>query len=99
MVLVPGHFDFEIYWALRRDVRRGTFPRARLDAAVPLLARFPARRIPVYLLLREAHSLGTAFSVGDSFYVALARRVGGQLRTRDAPLAKACAGIVDVALI
>jgi predicted nucleic acid-binding protein len=70
-----------------------------MDALVPLLARFPAKRIPLQALLLEAHRLGPAFSAGDSFYVALARRVGGQLRTRDAPLARACAGIVEVALI
>lgn len=97
--MVPAHFDVEVYAALRRLDRRGALAPGQLDGIVPVLRRFRAERIPLSLLLAPAHALGSRFSPPDALYAALALRLGGELLTRDGPLAHACAGLVDVRLI
>jgi predicted nucleic acid-binding protein len=95
---VPAHFDAEVYQTLRALDRRGVLAPHQLDKILPTLLRFRAQRVPLRGLLSDAHALGTRFSPRHAFYVALARRIGGELFTRDRPLATACEGIVAARL-
>ena len=98
-IVVPAPFDSEVYGGLRRLDRRGLLPRGLLDTVVPVLARFPARRVPLAGLMARAHALRARFSPADSFYVALAQRVEGEFVTCDRTLAEACDDLVAVRLI
>jgi predicted nucleic acid-binding protein len=98
-VVVPGHFDVEVYRTLRMLDRARLLSRGQLDTIVAALHRLSAERVPVDGLLTDAHALGTRFAPGDAFYVALARRIGAPFLTRDGPLARACAGVVETRLL
>jgi len=98
-LVVPGHFDVEVYRVLRMYDRARLLPRGHLDTIVAALHRLSAERIPVQGLLADAHALGTRFSPGDAFYVALAKRIGAPFLTRDGPLARACAGLIEARLL
>jgi len=97
-VAVPAHFDGEVYAALRRLDRRGLLAPGQLDAIVPLLMKLRAKRVPLRGLLLDAHKLGARFSPRDAFYVALARRIDGELFTRDAALVAACSRLARARL-
>jgi predicted nucleic acid-binding protein len=98
-IAVPAHFDVEVYAALRSLDRRRMLAPGALDRIVPLLARFRAERVPLARLLATAHALGTRFSARDSFYVALADRLRGELVTADRALAGSASTLVRVRLI
>jgi predicted nucleic acid-binding protein len=95
---VPAHFDAEVYEALRKLDRRGILSLGQLDAIIPTLVRFRAKRVPLRILIRDAHTLGPRFSARDALYVALARRLDAELFTRDGALARACSGFVEARL-
>jgi predicted nucleic acid-binding protein len=95
----PAHFDAEAYRALRRLRHRGHISSDDLGTRLRALSRLAIERIALPPLLLRASSLGDRFSPPDSLYVALARALGGELLTCDAPLAKACEGVVPVRLV
>ncbi len=85
-LIVPAHFDAEVYAAFRRLFRRKLVDRARLD--------FITSR-----LIALADRLADRLSAADAFYVALARARGAPLLTADAALARAASGLADVQLV
>lgn len=96
---MPAHFDAEVYSAFRRQFRRGLLSRAELDRVVPRLATFVAERVALPPLLAEAHALADRLSVGDAFYIALARARRADFVTADGRLARAAAGLANIRLV
>ena len=96
---VPAHFDAEVYSAFRRHLRQGLITRRQLDTVTAHLVALTAERVALSPLLRDAHVLSDRLSVGDAFYVALARVRRIELWTADARLDRAAAGLADVRLI
>ena len=98
-LIVPAHFDAEVYAAFRRLFRRKLVARSRLDFITSRLIGLAAERVALALLLPEVHRLADRFSAADAFYVALARARGIELVTADAALAHAASGLADVQLV
>ena len=98
-LIVPAHFDAEVYAAFRRLFRRGLVDRARLDLITSRLIALAAERVALAPLLPEAHRLADRLSAADAFYVALARARGVTLLTADAALARAATGLAEVQLV
>jgi predicted nucleic acid-binding protein len=98
-LVVPAHFDIEVYGTFRRLFRAGKLGRGRLDAIVVRLAALAAERVALSALLREAHVLADRVSATDAFYVALARARGVTLLTTDARLARGVVTLAHVRLI
>lgn len=96
---VPAHFDAEVYSAFRRHFRQGLLERAELERIPSRLAALAADRVALPPLLAEAHVLADRLSVGDAFYLALARVRTADFLTADARLARAAAGLARVHLI
>ena len=96
---VPAHFDAEVYGAFRRHFRQGLMTRRQLDTVTAHLVALAAERVALPSLLPDAHVLSDRLSVGDAFYVALARARRIELWTADARLDRAAAGLADVRLI
>ena len=96
---VPAHFDAEVYSAFRRHFRQGLMARAQLERIPSRLAALAADRVALPPLLAEAHALADRVSVGDAFYLALARVRSAELLTADAHLARAAVGLARVRLI
>jgi predicted nucleic acid-binding protein len=95
----PAHFDAEVYSAFRRHFRQRLMPRPALDGAMARLVALTVERVPLPMLLPAAHELADALSVGDAFYVALARLRDIELVTADARLARAAAHLANLRLI
>src|SRR5438045_1193218 len=90
--------------ALRERLRRradsqGLMTRRQLDTVTAHLVALAAERVALPSLLPDAHVLSDRLSVGDAFYVALARARRIELWTADARLDRAAAGLADVRLI
>ena len=98
-LIVPAHFDAEVYAAFRRLFRRKLVARSRLDFITSRLIGLAAERVALPPLLPEVHRLADRFSAADAFYVALARARGIELVTADAALAHAASGLADVQLV
>ena len=98
-LIVPAHFDAEVYAAFRGLFRRKLVDRARLDFITSRLITLAAERVALAPLLPEVHRLADRLSTADAFYVALARARGVQLLTADAALARAASGLADVQLV
>lgn len=98
-LVVPGHFDAEVYGTFRRLFRAGKLSRGRFDGIVLRLVRLAAERVALSGLVLEAHVLADRVSATDAFYVALARARGADLVTTDARLAQGGAALVSVRLI
>lgn len=98
-LVVPAHFDIEVYGTFRRLFRGGKLSRGRFDAIVVRLAALAAERVALSALLLEAHVLADRVSATDSFYVALARARGVDLLTTDVRLAQGGATLAHVRLI
>jgi predicted nucleic acid-binding protein len=98
-LVVPAHFDAEVYGTFRRLFRRGKLDRERFDAIVLRLATLAAERVALSALLLEAHVLADRVSATDAFYVALARARGAVLVTSDARLAQGGATLAQVRMI
>jgi len=73
--------------------------RRQLDTVTAHLLALAAERVALPPVLVEAHVLADRFSVGDAFYVALARALRIELWTADARLDRAAAGLAEVRLI
>lgn len=98
-LIVPAHFDAEVYGALRRLFRRKLVDRPRLDFITSRLIALAAQRVALAPLLPEVHRLADRLSAADAFYVALARARAAPLLTADAALARAASGLADVELV
>jgi predicted nucleic acid-binding protein len=98
-LIVPAHFDAEVYAAFRRLFRRKLVDRARLDFITSRLIALAAERVALAPLLPEAHRLADRLAPADAFYVALARARGVALITADAALARGAIGLADVQLV
>ena len=98
-LVVPAHFDAEVYGTFRRLFRQRNLSRRRFDAIVLRLATLAAERVALSALLLEAHVLADRVSATDAFYVALARARGVDLVTTDARLAQGGATLAHVRLI
>ena len=98
-LIVPAHFDAEVYAAFRGLIRRKLVDRARLDFITSRLIALAAERVALAPLLPEVHRLADRLAAADAFYVALARARGAQLLTADASLARAASGLADVQLV
>src|SRR5438093_4142855 len=88
-LIVPAHFDAEVYAAFRRLFRRKLGDHARLDLITSRLTALAAERVALALLLPEVHRLADRLSAADAFYVALARSCGVQLPSADRATAPA----------
>ena len=93
---VPAHFDAEVYSAFRRHFRYGLITRRQLDVVTAHLVALAAERVALPPLLAEAHALADSLSVGDAFYIALARARRIELWTADARLGRAAARLAHV---
>jgi predicted nucleic acid-binding protein len=98
-LVVPAHFDAEVYGTFRRLFRHGKLSRGRFDAIVVRLATLAAERVGLSALLLEAHVIADRVSATDAFYVALARARDVDLLTTDAQLARGGATLAQVRLI
>jgi len=98
-IVVPGHFDVEVYGTFRRLFRQSKLTRGRFDAIVVRLARLAAERVGLSGLLLEAHVIADRVSATDAFYVALARARDVELLTTDAHLAQGARTLAHIRLI
>ena len=98
-LVVPAHFDAEVYSAFRRHFRQDLLTRRQLDRVAVELVRLAAERVALSPLLADAHVLADRLSAGDAFYVALARVRRIELWTADARLQRGAAGLAKVRLI
>jgi len=98
-LIVPAHFDVEVYAAFRRLFRRKLVDRSRLDFITSRLIGLAAERVALPALLPEVHRLADRFSAADAFYIALARARRVELFTADVALARAASGLADVQLV
>ena len=98
-IVVPGHFDAEVYGTFRRLFRQSKVTRGRFDAIVVRLARLAAERVGLPGLLLEAHVIADRVSATDEFYVALARARDVELLTTDAHLAQGAGTLAHIRLI
>lgn len=88
-VIVPAHFDAEVFSALGRLTRAGTLEERLMEPILHELARAPFTRYSLRLLLVDSWSLRHNLSLRDALYVSLARRLEAPLVTADGRLAQA----------
>lgn len=98
-VVVPAHFDAEVFSTLGRLVRAGTLEERLVEPILDELARAPFVRYTLQPLLAASWELRHNLALRDALYVALARRLKALLVTADARLAQAPALGVGVTLI
>jgi len=88
-VIVPAHFDAEVFSAFGRLVRGGNPEERLVEPILEELARAPFIRYTLQPLLAAAWRLRHNLSLRDALYVTLARRLEASLVTADARLADA----------
>lgn len=88
-VVVPAHFDAEVFSALGRLVRASELAEGAVDAILGELARAPFVRCPLQPLLSDSWACRHNLALRDALYVTLARRLEAELVTADARLAQA----------
>jgi|GraSoiStandDraft_51_1057287.scaffolds.fasta_scaffold175568_2 predicted nucleic acid-binding protein len=88
-VMVPAHFDAEVFSALGRLVRGGILKEQLMEPILHELARAPFTRYTLRPLLVASWGLRHNLSLRDALYVALARRLEAPLVTADGRLAQA----------
>jgi predicted nucleic acid-binding protein len=92
----PALLDVEATQTLRGLVRGGKIDLATAESARTDLGLLVARRYADAPLLRRCWELRDVCTIYDALYVALAEALDAKLVTRDARLARAVAGVVDV---
>lgn len=95
----PELLDIEVMSVLRRLNRSGELTDQQAEAALAVLAEFPAIRVTHKVLLPHAWSLRANVSAYDASYVALAMRLPATLMTADARLARTVGDVLSVELI
>lgn len=98
-VVVPAHFDAEVFSALGRLMRAGELEESWVAPRLTELARAPFVRHALPPLLAEAWGLRHNLALRDALYIALARRLEALVVTADARLAQAPALGVAVTLV
>ena len=98
-LVVPAHFDVEVYATFRRLFRHSKLDRKRFDAIVVRLAALAAERVGLSAFLLEAHVIADRVSATDAFYVALARARDLELLTTGAHLAQGGGTLAHIRLI
>ncbi|HEX3528613.1 MAG TPA: type II toxin-antitoxin system VapC family toxin [Thermoanaerobaculia bacterium] len=98
-VIVPGHFDAEVFSALGRLVRSGELAEGLVEPALAELARAPFARYALPPFLATVWELRHNLSLRDALYVALARRLDALFVTADARLARAPSLGVEVVCV
>jgi predicted nucleic acid-binding protein len=98
--LVPGHFDAEVYNAIRRAFLERRIDRAALGTLIDQLSRFDAERVALAPFLPNVVQLVDVIGAHDVFYVLLAISRTCPLLTCDMRLARAASrlGIEVVAI-
>jgi predicted nucleic acid-binding protein len=87
--ITAGHFDAEVYAALRRGYLQGRLDRASLSALVDQLSELDAERVGLAAFLPNVAQLADVIGPHDVFYVLLAIGRGCPLLTCDRRLARA----------
>ena len=96
----PTLIDHEVVSALRGLTQGGHLTPVRAGAALDDYEDLPLERVDAgHGLRRRAFQLRDALTAYDAAYVVLAEALECPLVTRDAPLARACARLVDVRLL
>lgn len=98
-VVVPAHFDAEVFSALGRLVRGGALEEGLMEPILHELARAPFTRYTLRPLLVVSWFLRHNLALRDALYVALARRLEASLVTADARLAQAPHLGIEVVLV
>ena len=98
-LVVPAHFDVEVYGAFRRLFRQGALTRGRLDDIVIRLRALAAERVELSALLVEAHVIADRVSATDAFYLALSRARHADLLTTDANFAQGGGKLAQIRLV
>lgn len=88
-LFAPAHLDAEVVSALRGMARVNPQLDQVVPRALPHLAGFPIRRVPLASLLARMWALRNNITPYDAAYVALAEQLGCTLITCDAKLAGA----------
>ena len=96
IVLVPVHFDAEVFAGVRKFVRRGSIDADQARLALFLLGRIRVRRAAITPLIAEAFAVRDRFSPYDAFYAIVARLTEATLLTCDRGLARAANGYCKV---
>ena len=92
----PALLDVEVTQTLRGLLRGAKIDLTTAEAARLDLGQLAVRRYPDAPLLRRCWELRDVCTTYDAVYVALAEALDASLVTRDAQLARAVAGLVDV---
>jgi predicted nucleic acid-binding protein len=95
-VIVPVHFDAEVFAGVRKFLRRGAIDAEQARLALFLLRRIRVRRAAITPLIAEAFVLRDRFSPYDAFYAIVARLTEATLVTTDRGLARAADGYCKV---
>jgi predicted nucleic acid-binding protein len=95
-VHAPGLIDVEVTQTLRGLLRASKVDLTTAESGRSELAQLGVRRHPDVRLLRRAWELRDVCTTYDALYVALAEALDAVLLTRDARLAHAVEGLVDV---
>ncbi|MGH3096846.1 MAG: type II toxin-antitoxin system VapC family toxin [Streptosporangiales bacterium] len=94
----PAHLDAEVLSALARIARDDPDDASLVPQRLRQLARAPITRYPCAPLLEGAWSLRANVAIRDALYVVLAQRLGAELVTADARLARASAQVLGVSV-
>lgn len=98
-VVVPAHFDAEVFSALGRLVRGGELAERLVEPILGELARAPFARYTLQPLLAGAWRLRHNLALRDALYITLARRLEAAFVTADGRLARAPALGVEVIFV
>jgi predicted nucleic acid-binding protein len=96
VVIVPVHFDAEVFAAIRKFLLRGSINIDEAQLALFLLRGIRVRRAAIKPLIAEAFTIRDRFSPYDAFYAIVARLSEATLLTSDRGLARAAKGYCKV---
>ncbi len=95
-VHAPGLLDVEATQTLRNLLRGSKIDLATATQGSQDLAQLAVRRHPDRSLLRRAWELRDVCTTYDALYVALTEALDATLLTRDARLARAVSGLIEI---
>lgn len=95
-MIVPIHFDAEVFAGVRKFLRRGSIDADQARLALFLLSGIRVRRAAITPLIAEAFAVRDRFSPYDAFYAIIARLTEATLVTTDRGLARAAEGYCKI---